>query len=150
MSLEETQDAELLETNGVFDFQIDSDGDIKTKDFFDTSLLMTIFCERRALESEMPASHLRRGWIGNLETPGFEIGSKLWLYYQARRTNKTKNGANTALTNGFKWLVDGGYALSYDVVTTLTSTGASALVTIKRSNSKVEKRLFELWDNTGQ
>ena len=79
-----TTDAVLANNN--YDLQIDSNGDILTDDFFDTSLLVSLFAEQRATPSEMPESHRRRGWIGNESTPGFEIGSKLWLYSQARVT----------------------------------------------------------------
>jgi phage gp46-like protein len=150
MSRQETQDAELIEIDGTFDIQIDSEGDILTRDFFDTSLLMSVYCERRALASEMPASHLRRGWIGNQETPDFEIGSKLWLWYQARKNADSLNGITTSLNNALKWLVDDNFAINYDVQTSFTNDGAFALVTIQRSVSKVEKRLFELWNNTGK
>jgi phage gp46-like protein len=146
MSRQETQDVQLSES---FDIQFDDEGDILTRDFFDTSLLMSVFCERRALASEMQASHLRRGWIGNIETPDFEIGSKLWLYYQARKTAETATGITTVLTNALKWLVDDDFAVSYDVQTRFTDAGAFAEITIVRTNSKVEKRLFELWQNTG-
>jgi phage gp46-like protein len=148
MSRQETQDVELIQIDNVFDIQIDNEGDILTRDFFDTSLLMSIYCERRALESEVPPSQLRRGWIGNAETPDFEIGSKLWLYYQARRTADTLNGIQTALRNALSWLVPE-YAVSYDVNVEFTDTGANALIEIVRSNSKVDRRLFELWNNTG-
>lgn len=149
MSRIQTQDADLIEENNVFDFQIDSEGDILTKDFFDTSLLMSVFCEKRASASEMPASHLRRGWIGNIETPDFEIGSKLWLSYQAKKTNDTLNDINTALNDALKWLIDDGYAIDYSVSSSFASNGVNAAIDITRSNSKVEKRLFELWSNTG-
>lgn len=147
MSRIQTQDASL---NSDFDIQIDSEGDILTEDFFDTSLKMSIYCEQRALESEMPASHLRRGWIGNLAEPDFEIGSKLWLLYQAKKTAETANGVKTAIENCLKWLVADQYAVGYTVKTIITDASVSALVEIERSSSKVEKRLFELWNNTGQ
>jgi len=150
MSRQETQDAELIEIDGTFDIQIDDEGDILTRDFFDTSLLMSVYCERRALESEMPASDQRRGWIGNQETPDFEIGSKLWLWYQARMNADTANGITTALNNALKWLVDDNFAINYDVQTSFTNAGAFALVTIQRSVSKVDKRLYQLWENTGK
>jgi len=150
MSRKETQDVALLETDGIFDIQIDSEGDILTKDFFDTSLLMSVFCERRALASEMPASHLRRGWIGNTVTEGFEIGSKLWLWYQARLNSDTLNGITTAIRNALAWLVEGEFVVSYDVETIFNNNGAFVQITIVRSNSKVEKRLFELWQKTGR
>ncbi len=150
MSREQTQDVALIEEDGCFDIAIDDEGDILTKDFFDTSLLMSVYCERRALASEMPASHLRRGWIGNLETIGFEIGSKIWLWYQARKTSDTANGITTSLRNALKWTVEGDYLINYDVRTFFTDAAAFAEVTLYRSSSKVEKRLYELWNNTGQ
>ena len=150
MSRTETQDVELKEVNGAFDLQIDDEGDIKTRDFFDTSLLMSVYCERRALESEMKASHLRRGWIGNLETPDFEIGSKLWLWYQARKNADTANGIQTALRNALKWTVEGNYLINYDVSAVFTDEAVFAEIILYRAKSKPEKRLFELWNNTGQ
>lgn len=152
MSRIETQDATLKEVNGVFDIQIDDEGDILTQDFFDTSLQMSIFCEQRALESEMGPSHLRRGWIGNLETvdTGFEIGSKLWLLYQARKRTKTLNGIITATSNALQWLVDGEFIVDYQVTPIINSEGGAVLVEIFRSASESQSILFQLWDNTGQ
>ena len=151
MSLVETTDA-VLEENAVgqFDIQIDADGDILTKDFWDTSLLMSIFCEKRALASEQPISRFRRGWIGNEETPDFEIGSKLWLLYQAKKTQDTLNDIVTYIQEATQWLVTDGFAISIDVVASFTQEGAFASITIFRPNSKVEKRFYELWNNTGQ
>lgn len=143
------QDADLSLTNGIYDFQIDSNGDILTKDFFDTSLLMSLFCERRASASEMPNSELRRGWIGNESTPDFEIGSKLWLYSQARVTRTTLNGIETTVKNGLQWQVEDNIAVSIDVTSSLGNGSIAVTLDIKRVNSSVERRYFELWNNTG-
>ena len=50
-------DAVLIESANGFDFNIGSNGDIETENFFDTAILMSIFCERRATASEVPESH---------------------------------------------------------------------------------------------
>ena len=152
MSVGKITDAVLAaDSTGLYDFSLDASGDILTEDFFDTAILMSLFCERRAIASEMPASHLRRGWIGNESTPGFEIGSKVWLYEQARLTRATLNGINSVIKESLQWMIDDNIALEVTVSSTLSRNNSIAVeVTITRPNSKVEKRHFELWENTGQ
>jgi len=136
-------DADLADD---YDFQIDSDGDIKTKDSFETALLMSLFCERRALASEVPDSHRRRGWIGN--SPDFENGSKLWLYEQARVTRTTLTAIETAVYNGLQWMVDDKLAVNLEVTAELKNSNITITAIIERPNSKVERRYYELWNNT--
>lgn len=152
MSVGKITDAVLLKDNsGIYDFSLDETGDIKTEDFFDTSILMSIFCERRASANEMPASHYRRGWIGNESTPSFEIGSKVWLFEQSRLTRETLNGINSVVKEGLQWMIDDKIALEILVSSSLGQNNSIAIeVIITRPNSKVEKRYFELWENTGQ
>jgi len=144
-----TTDAVLAVTGGVYDMQIGSDGDIMTDDFFDTSILVSLFAERRASPSEVPESHRRRGWIGNESTPEFEIGSKLWLFEQARITRTILNGVNKAALESLQWLIDDGYALDLSANTTLNNGSVALDVKIERHNSKVEHRFHSLWQNTG-
>lgn len=132
-----------------YDFQLSPEGDILTEDFFDTAILMSLLAERRANASEVPESHRRGGWIGNESTPGFEIGSKLWLYYQSRVTRTVLTGVETAAINGLLWFIDDGIATSVEAVGKLSNGKIVLTVVITRPNSKVEKRYFELWNNTG-
>ena len=134
---------------GLYDIDIDGNGDIKSQDFFDSAILISIFAERRANEAEVLQSHMRRGWIGNEVTPDFEIGSKIWIYEQARLTRSVLNNITAAARQSLQWLIDDNYALSIDVESVLTSNGVALDITIYRPNSKVEHRHFVLWDNTG-
>lgn len=139
-------DAVLALNNGLYDFQLDDNGDIKTADMFDTAVLMSIFCERRASSSEVPNSNQRRGWIGNESyDDGFENGSKFWLYEQARMTRTMLNGVETAIANGLRWFIEDGIAT--DITVAAEFNGLT--VEIKRPNSNVDKRYYELWNNTG-
>lgn len=140
-------DAVLIETANGYDFQIDENGDIETADFFDTAILMSLFCERRATASEMPESHRRRGWIGN-EQGDFEIGSKLWLFEQEKETRTILSGLEKAAFNGLKWLIDDGYAISIQVKAEIGNS-IDLTVIIETPGSKVEKRFYDLWKNTG-
>ncbi len=141
-------DAALI-TASPYDMQIDTNGDIKTADFFDTAILMSLFCERRAEPSEVPESHRRRGWVGNESTPTFEIGSKLWLYSQERATRTVLRGIETVVLNGLQWLIDDGYALDITTIAALASGLVTLNVVIKRPDSIVDNRFYKLWGNTG-
>lgn len=137
-------------TFGVFDISFDSEGDIKTNDFLDTSLIRTIHGQRRASASEIPIPEMRRGWIGNV-TREFEDGSKVWLYEQARLTRKTINGIRDELNVALSWLLEFDAALSYDVEVKIDNTlSMTASISIQRSSSKVENRFYKLFENSGE
>jgi phage gp46-like protein len=128
---------------GLYDIQLDSAGDILSGDFFDTAILVSLFAERRANESEVLESEHRRGWIGNESTPGFEIGSKLWLFEQSRLTSTTINGVSSAARQALEWLIDDEFAESIDAVDARIIDGGLGLdVTTRRPNSCVERRFF--------
>lgn len=136
---------------GIFDLRIGFDGDLETRDFFDTAIVVSLFGDRRANESEVAESSRRRGWIGNEQTPGVEMGSKLWLFEQTRLTRTTMNQIEDAARAALQWLVDDGLAVAITEVRAVpTGVGSLALdLTIERSPSVVERRYFELWQNTG-
>jgi phage gp46-like protein len=138
----------FLGTDNTYDLGIDENGDLANGDFFDTSLLYSILGERRATESEVPQSEFRRGWIGN-EFQDFENGSKVWLFEQSRATRTVLNGINTAVFNGLSWLIEDQLLRNITVNSTLENQSIMVEVQLERFNSKVEKRFFELWENTG-
>jgi phage gp46-like protein len=146
-----TTDAVLKINPGTqaYDFAIDENGDIETEDFFDTSLLYSIFGERRASSDEVVDPRLRRGWIGNAED--FENGSKIWLFSQSRLTRDTLNRIEDEAQKALQWLVDDGFAVSIDQVTATLSKGRVNLdITIRRSRDRIVRRFFVLWENTGR
>lgn len=133
-----------------YDMQIGPDGDILAEDFFDTSILYSLFGERRASADEVVEPQRRRGWIGN-EAGGFENGSKIWLYEQARLTRSTLNGIEDEAAKALQWLVDDGYAVSIDSPVAIVRSGRVLLeVTIRRSRDRVSRRFYELWERTGR
>lgn len=136
-------------TTQLYDISLDADGDILTDDFFDTSLLMSLLGEKRADSSEVVEPQLRRGWIGN-EDKDFENGSKLWLFEQARVTRSNLNRIEDEARKALQWLVDDGFAVSVDEVTATVKNGRVTLeIVIRRSRSQVDRRFFDLWQNTG-
>jgi len=145
-------DAKLqLLSNGIYDIKIGDDGDIETEDAFDTAILVSLFTDRRATGAEVPRSPRRRGWIGNESTPGIEIGSKLWLFEQARITATTLSRIADAAQESLQWMVDVNRGLVHSVTASAksTPTGVVLDIIITRPNSQVEHRYYDLWENTG-
>lgn len=150
MSLIESNDVVLVkDSNGDFDLSIDENGDFTTADFLDTSLLRAIYGERRALPNEMIIPETRRGWIGN-EFSSYEDGSKIWLYEQSPLNRRTLNGVKTEGVNGLTFLTLFNLAKSYTVTTEIDGDFSMNLnISIKRSSSRTDNRVFKLFDNSG-
>jgi phage gp46-like protein len=143
--------------DGGYDMQIGDDGDILTADAFDTAIIVSLFTDARAGQSQVQVAEQRRGWIGN-ESFGddFEIGSLLWLWYQQRLTQSTVNGIEDAASNALQWFVEDSIpatgtriADAVSVVGSVVSQGILLEITMDRPSSRVAKRYFELWDKTG-
>lgn len=150
MSRIESNDVVLTQdSDGIYDINFDSEGDIETDDFLDTSLLRSVYGERRASSDEVPTPQLRRGWIGSI-TRDYEDGSKVWLYEQAPLNRTTLNGVRDELSLGLQWLIDDDVAISFRIIPTVDSTSSITVeIQIQKSTSKVENRFFKLFQNSG-
>lgn len=69
------------QTDGSYDIEFDSDGDLKTDPSLQTIIAMTIFGEQRADFDEIEQGQYRKGWIGDIlsDSPGVLSGSKSWI-----------------------------------------------------------------------
>lgn len=145
-----TTDVILNPNKGYYDFDWTETGDISTAQTLDTYILMSIFEEVRATPAEVPESNKRRGWIGNESTPGFEQGSKAWLFEQERITGSVLAELGVVIRNGLQRLIDDGIAVSVEVETPFLRNGKVCVnINLGRDGSKVDRRFFELWNNTG-
>ena len=142
-------DAVLTESAIGYDIGFDVNGDIDTDDFFDTAILLSLFCERRATASEVPESHRRRGWIGNEQGDGFEIGSKIWLFEQERVTRSLLSNIEKIVFNSLSWLIEDKFAVNVVAIATIKNNTVTLTVEIETPSSKVERRFFDLWTKTG-
>jgi hypothetical protein len=136
--------------DGLYDANIAEDGDFEAAYGYDTSILNDALGERRADDNEVPFSLRRRGWIGN-ENPGengYQYGSTLWFYYQARKTLNTKNGCVDSLRDAFAHYVP---ELLQAVIITgqLKPEGIELKVKMVRKNGKTDTLYFRLWELTG-
>lgn len=146
-------DAKLTKTSsGYYDISVGSDGDMEKTDSFDTAILVSLFgSDRRATETEVPDAFRRRGWIGDQFQP-VEMGSKLWLIYQARLTLSTLNIAKDYISQALQWLIDFGYlkAVVVDVSRDIQAGELTAKIQLIRLDDSVESRNYVLWTNTGK
>lgn len=139
------------EDTKIFDLSL-VNGDFKIIDSFDTSLQVSLFADARADASEVPASERRRGWWGNqfINSLVSDLGSKLWLLEQSRRTQSVLNSAIDFARISLQWLVDEGHADDVEVSGVfLNTSGIRLTITIFRDQSRVETKFYDLWENTG-
>lgn len=131
-------------------------GDIKTTDGFETSLLMSILGNKRASASEVPAPQNRRGWWGNeaLDFDDYEIGSKLWLLNQARQTQRTLNDSITYSRDATQWYVDDNFLDKVQVTAEYVKVGndrvLEILINLVKFQNSVLSKGFRIWQNTSR
>ena len=139
-----TRDAE-----GIYDFSIAENGDLTQADFFDTSMLVSILERARASSSEVELPELREGWIGNISTPGFERGSKVWLFGQSRLNREVMNNIESAANESLQWLIDEGYAVDVASDVDFREGSVFLIIRVQRPNSVTINRELFLWENSG-
>lgn len=151
--MEEIVDFKLFKDKfGLYDIGLESNGDFSTVSSFDTAILVSLFADKRADESEVSAPERRRGWWGNAfyqSEDDLEMGSKLWIYEQARLTQATVNGVDNATNDGLFWFVTTGRLKDISVITEAGESNITINIKLVRFNSKTESQSFELWNRTG-
>lgn len=144
----------LVETVGYYDIDIADNGDLELETGFNTNLLMSVFCERRAESYEVALPNMRRGWWGNEtnDEVGFQIGSKLWLLDQARLTTGNINLAQQYAQQGLGWLITDGLAKGVSVAVSSqnlsTTPGITLDITINSESSVTEYKWYVVWSQT--
>jgi len=137
---------------GFYDLEIGADGDLVKTNSFDTAILLSLFgSDRRATETEVPEANLRRGWIGDIGKP-VELGSKLWLTYQARLIISTVNNVRDYTSQALAWFTELGYLKSVSVNCTrdIEKSEIVAEIELTRFDDSVESRNYVVWNNTGK
>lgn len=143
------QDAVLVDHGKYYDIEFDDNGDILTEDSLDSSILVSLLVEKRAEPYEVAEPERRGGWIGNANAE-HQIGSKIWLYRQSKLIQSTLNGIKQEIEAALRFFVDDGLLSQINV--TMSSSGGSvfAEITMLRFSNQIDKRLYELWNNTGE
>lgn len=144
------KDILLNSDKGYLDFGIDSNGDFKLTGGFETAIIMSILCEVRALASEVPAVELRRGWWGNLvgDFAKYQIGSKIWLLYQSKKTVEILGLIKTYAINALQWMRDDGYIDKIETDSSFIENGIYLKIKVYRSQNLINSLGFKIWEQT--
>lgn len=109
--------------DGIYDIVIDAEAvDFATTDGLESAILVSLFSDRRADESEVSDPMQRRGWIGDLvsDIPQDRYGSGLWLYEQRRLTDAISSGVRSEAVQSLDWMVEMGLVNYVDGAVTRT------------------------------
>ena len=113
----------------------DLDFDVEFTDTLDTAIYMSLFCDALADESEVKERPERRGWWGSL-TLHFnnEVGSKLWLYDQARLGPAEVAAIARTAETCLQWMVEDGVCNTIKVSTVVEPETGTLFIIIKIDN----------------
>ena len=94
--------------DGLFDLEIDTDGDLKGSNSTNTAVDMSLGTDKRAAPSEIKEASLRRGWVGDIfnTVVNYEIGSKWWLRDQGRLTDESVNFIVADTKKALNWMLE--------------------------------------------
>lgn len=126
------------------------DGDFKSTEGLESAIIISLFTDKRASESEVSEPSLRRGWVGNElnEDSTYNIGSKLWLVSQARANQKSLNDSISFAKESLQWMIDDQIAKDITVTGELLIQGVKLFITFTRFDSSSFSMQFNLWENT--
>ena len=145
------QDVRLIrKADGLFDLVV-SNNILETVDGFETAIIVSLLTDARAPSSAVQTPSRRRGWVGNVlnAASGRQLGSRLWLYKQARLTDATLNNIAIAAQESLNWMIEDGLAKS--VAATVLKNGLRSVtvnIVITTIEGK-EQRYAVLWRQTG-
>jgi len=137
--------------NEYFDIAFADNGDFVLTEGLDTALAMSVLEQRRADASEVVRPELRRGWWGNtLNDLAFEIGSKLWLLSQARKTQSTLTSAEDYAQNALEWMVGDGIIDDVNVIAYFENNTMFIKIDILKQNNLIHTAFFDAFAATGE
>lgn len=102
-------DIKLVEKGYFYDFSIDNNGMVESDADIRTSVLISIFSDRRAQDGDEVVDGDRKGWWGDTYNES-KIGSRLWTLRRRKATLQTLRLANDIVKESLQWLIDDGIA----------------------------------------
>jgi len=146
------QDLKFSLNNGTFDFSINSIGDLSTTENFDSMVYVSLFTDARVEDGEISIKEQQRGWWGNLYNVNQDrqIGSKIWLYSQARNNQSTSDLIKNSAYNALKWLIEDGFLKDIQITTTRTFKELNLSIKLITITNNTENYLFQIWEGFGE
>lgn len=131
-------------------------GGLAKSNGLDSQLLVSLFVDSRADDSEQPIKELQRGWTGNIIVNNildYEIGCKQWIYTEQGKlsTETAEPTLDTVKNDGVQWMIDDNWCQDIDVEIIETNFKEGKLILEFRfiiDQNNIEKRRIILWTNT--
>lgn len=98
------------------DFELDN-GDLIREEGLGTAVIISLFTDRRADDSDPYENNDKRGWWGDLtsDIEGDQTGSKLYLLKRADSSQKNVILTKQYSYEALEWMIEDGVASSVDV-----------------------------------
>lgn len=123
--------------------------DLDRGDDLATAILVSLFTHQRASDDYVipDAIEDRRGWwADSFEPPAYPIGSRLWQFYRATRTEETLNDVRDVCAGALQWLIDDQVAETVDVTTQFRGRSGIAIGIVVRQPAQVPARFAFVWN----
>lgn len=146
-------DVGLIEdgVTGEFDLSISPIGDLVAVSDFSTSILTSLMTDGRASERQVAVPQFRRGWIGDAvpPTPGYKLGSLLWLIEPSKATQATMVIAAQEAKASLQWMLDRKIARDIQVTGEITGPRQGRLtIAVTAPDGSINTQYLELWRST--
>jgi phage gp46-like protein len=134
------------------------DNDLESDDGLKTSVVVSLFSDRRAHDDDLlpdPLSSDKRGWWGDLASPDVEedqIGSRLWLLGREKTMVEVLRRAEEYAREALEWLLEDDIAAAIDVtaerINPNDTTKLGLDVKIRKIDGTTEAMEFTIqWEN---
>jgi len=132
------------------DFSLSSGGgDLKRELGLETAVLLSLFTDRRADDSDVFDGEDKRGWWADqLNQDEYEIGSKLWLLDRSKTTPQTLVKAREYCLEALEWMIDEEVVAAIEVEVERENSILKFKTILYKADGKTEVFKFDdLWRN---
>ena len=143
-------DSETLEGDVLLD-----KGDLETDEGLSTAVMISLFTDRRAEESDPYDNDDRRGWWGDqlALVEGDQIGSRLWLLNRSKATESNANKAKEYIYEALEWMRDDGVASDIIIDTFIYGDSwnkrlGCEIKIYRKSGNVIAMKFDDLWNKT--
>lgn len=129
------------------------DGDLAVDRGLTTSVVLSLFTDRRAEDDDKPPSgdpRDRRGWWADqfATVAGDRFGSRLWLLDRSKRTNEVTLRAKEYVLEALAWMREDKVVASIDVVVETTDKALTIAIGLQRpGRDSVALRFARAWNH---
>lgn len=122
-----------------------SGGDVEKTYSYEPNVIISVFSNKRANNSEISVIENQGGWWGNVFTD-IEYGSKLWITYQSPTSQLTKNKIKSYIQESVQWLIDNNIAsdIEVDVSSNSNISIYEIKISIIKNNILINSYLFNV------